>query len=990
MARSGRPAPFFPKVDEAILTSKHPPPLFRPQAVGPIFDRRNYEEPISPWSSAIKDTFYPDSEAYGRSKTPEKPRDFDDEYLRAFLADNERLRLSVLWYFTRDVIKEDEFLSGLQQKVHLAQESAGWEFAVIGILDVDMYTRLATVGLELGNLPRGETICAHTVTQPPGNVFLLPNLMEDWRFQRCPYLESGGLVAYAGVPLRIQTESGDCVSLGSLCVASSEAQEPLSKAQHQTLVQLADWVVSDLVQCTRARRQRERHRMSELLSKVQKETNDAGCADPILDVLKTIYPDVIISLQSSGTTHVQFDGGYTVPVIDLEDGLWEDFEYLDELIEKSNHLPLPSDRPVRILTAECESISGSSLLVVASKDFHLVFDDVDSWFVHACANAISQTWHQSLLAEALKAKDKFLRGFSHQLRTPVHGILGSVELLTEELRSRSLEETPRSLAQKNTTSTNSNEPLTYLNTIKMAGQDLTSIINNLITLNKWSDIAVAERNYGSHTLDELEAELESEINKFTQGDTRYTTSIFLTHSLSTARGSFRIDLQVLQDTLLPLITNAIQNTAQGNILVLSSIDSDAKSLIVDIKDTGSGIHPGSQRRIFEAYEKVDGHTAGAGLGLTLASKFSSLINGSVKLVTSEIGCGSHFRAAFKLIEFEPASASQQPISERLSPLPPKYFSMKAQGDELSSIHHFEKFLAENSFCASDSTEDCFIILEATSDLGQHRANMSKIAHGQVAICLITESEEKQDIKSKSNNIICLNSPFTTSALYSALEEAQQYLMTHLSKSLPLRLHPGNILPLEESNIHQIEYESSDLYFSTPISKEPGITTTECSQSPANVPGNVELGIPIRSLSISSQPLTLIVDDNLVNLRVMETYCRKRGLPYLSAVNGLEAFGIFSQHQARATTENLPAVELILMDLQMPVCGGIEASKRIRSFEQQNKCTKSFLFVLTGQDSVADRKAADSAGADEYFVKPVVLKQLDQVIQQYFPAFSPKN
>lgn len=53
--------------------------------------------------------------------------------------------------------------------------------------------------------------------------------MEDWRFRTCPYLEQGGLYAYAGVPLRLQHESGECVGLGSLCVASSKSEEPLTK-----------------------------------------------------------------------------------------------------------------------------------------------------------------------------------------------------------------------------------------------------------------------------------------------------------------------------------------------------------------------------------------------------------------------------------------------------------------------------------------------------------------------------------------------------------------------------------------------------------------------------------------------------------------------------------------------------------------------------------------------------------------------------------------
>src|SRR5271168_4003661 len=99
-------------------------------------------------------------------------------------------------------------------------------------------------------------------------------MMEDWRFQESPYVESGGLRAYAGAPLRLQNEFGDCVGIGSLCVASSTSQEPLTKPQQDTLACLADWVVSDIVQCARARRQRERHRMSELISKAQGEMDD--------------------------------------------------------------------------------------------------------------------------------------------------------------------------------------------------------------------------------------------------------------------------------------------------------------------------------------------------------------------------------------------------------------------------------------------------------------------------------------------------------------------------------------------------------------------------------------------------------------------------------------------------------------------------------------------------------------------------------------------
>src|SRR3569833_793933 len=115
-------------------------------------------------------------------------------------------------------------------------------------------------------------------------------MMEDWRFRESPYVELGGLMAYAGVPLRLQNESGDCVGLGTLCVASSTSQEPLSKIQQQTLTRLADCVVSDIFQCARARRQQERHRMSELVSTAQREIDAEASKEPNNRNQKTTKP----------------------------------------------------------------------------------------------------------------------------------------------------------------------------------------------------------------------------------------------------------------------------------------------------------------------------------------------------------------------------------------------------------------------------------------------------------------------------------------------------------------------------------------------------------------------------------------------------------------------------------------------------------------------------------------------------------------------------
>lgn len=165
--------PFFPTADATLLSSpsvEKPKAPLRPTIIHPIFDVDNFDRPIELWTSETESCFYPPKlDSYAPSSIPKDIAPPGAPYLRAQLARNERLRLSMLWYYGRDLDQEHELLAGLQEKACLAQESSGWEFAVVGILDLNVYIRLATAGgLQLGILPRGETLCAHTATQPPG------------------------------------------------------------------------------------------------------------------------------------------------------------------------------------------------------------------------------------------------------------------------------------------------------------------------------------------------------------------------------------------------------------------------------------------------------------------------------------------------------------------------------------------------------------------------------------------------------------------------------------------------------------------------------------------------------------------------------------------------------------------------------------------------------------------------------------------------------
>ncbi|KAG5952422.1 hypothetical protein E4U53_000904 [Claviceps sorghi] len=990
---------FFPKADATVLSSRCEAPPTRPQTVWPVFDEKNIDQPLSPWPSDMENVFYPPKpEPFAAASIPEQPPCPPDRYMRAFLAKNERLRSSMLWYYTRNILNETDLLAGLQEKAFLAQESTDWEFVVIGILDVNYYVRLATVGLPLTIMPRGETICAHAVSEPPGSVFLLPSLMEDWRFKHSPHVESGGLRAYAGVPLRLQDDSGDTFCLGSLCVCSKTRKQPLTRLQQQTLARLADWVVSDIVQCARARRQRERRQMLELITAAQLEADELMSQEPILNILKATYGSTAISLQSSHATHIQTEGREPIPLADIKDGLWEDVGYLDDFIAKSNQKEFPSNRVVRALAVACEIASGPALLVVATKDFRRVFDDIDSWFAQTCAKMLSQIWHKQLVAEVIRAKEKFLRTISHQLRTPIHGILGSVELLAEELMlvCKLREKKKAQLLPVASVAADAADPQVYLETIKSAGRDLMSIVNNMITLNHWADVAVADRDYAIRTPYELEAALAKDIDKATLGETRYKpATVFFNHNHPPDCSRLRTDLGLLRESLLPLILNAIQNTPAGIVMISTLLKVDSKEFVVDIEDTGCGIHPDDQERIFEPYGEFEECATGAGLGLTLASKFATLLHGSVSLIASTVNRGSHFQVVFEEVDFvrsTPAS-HQTSLAGRLSIVPSRFYVMPTSNGT-GLCDYFVRFLTKNGFEESTSAESSSLILfDYEDDWDQHRSSFLRVPPEHVAICLVPTSVADNLQHTPASNIIYLRGPFSSSTLTETLGECARR-REGMTFSDSARLHETDANPLVSKSPSLLDSDTEAASSTTSLEFIASASADQDGLHPSStcatifVPPEAKLITPLTAaLTTVSKPVALLVDDNVVNLRIMQMYCKRRKLPYHCAADGAEAVAIFSQQQLLiAAGGGGQGIQLIFMDLQMPVCDGFEATRQIRQLEREHRWTESTIFIVTGQDSPSDRKTADKIGAHEYFVKPVGTKVLDVGVKRYFPRF----
>lgn len=164
-------------------------------------------------------------------------------------------------------------------------------------------------------------------------------------------------------------------------------------------------------------------------------------------------------------------------------------------------------------------------------------------------------------------------------------------------------------------------------------------------------------------------------------------------------------------------------------------------------------------------------------------------------------------------------------------------------------------------------------------------------------------------------------------------------------------------------------------------------------------------VPVEGAKRERTPRVLVVEDNVINRRVLGAFLKKRGMEYMEAVDGQAGVDVF---------ENTPPNywDLILMDISMPVMNGHEATRAIRRIEAGRKNStdipivpppgatvkippprvvqaRAKIFALTGLATADDKREAFGSGVDGYLVKPVSLKSLGLIFQKIgFPVDTP--
>jgi PAS domain S-box-containing protein len=232
------------------------------------------------------------------------------------------------------------------------------------------------------------------------------------------------------------------------------------------------------------------------------------------------------------------------------------------------------------------------------------------------------------LEEASRAKDRFLASMSHELRTPLNAIIGFTGTLLMRLPG----------------------PLTpdqdkQLRTVQSSAKHLLSLINDLLDVAK---IQAGKVELGRDPIDcarvvhEIVATLRPEAEK---------KGLAFTASVPDEMMSVRADERALSQIVINLAQNAIKFTDRGRVHVsVSQRETGAGRVVaISVEDTGLGIHPQDQAKLFEAFSRVQGHRRdleGTGLGLHLSRQLAELMGAKITL-DSEYGRGSTFTLELK-------------------------------------------------------------------------------------------------------------------------------------------------------------------------------------------------------------------------------------------------------------------------------------------------------------------------------------------------------
>ena len=512
------------------------------------------------------------------------------------------------------------------------------------------------------------------------------------------------------------------------------------------------------------------------------------------------------------------------------------------------------------------------------------------------------------------AKSQFLANMSHEIRTPMNGVLGMAELLL----STALTEKQRHLADS----------------VHRSGTALLSIINDILDFSKIEagKLELERLEFGLRDTVEEAVELFAE----PAGSKGLELTCFLPEDIP---NDVIGDPVRLRQVLLNLLGNAVKFTARGEVSVsVSLLQQDARALMLkfEVTDTGVGVAPETQARLFTAFTQADGsttrHFGGTGLGLAIVKQLVQLMGGEVG-ITSTPGQGSTFWFTVQLDCAMPRKQSL-PTSDRF----------------LSGLR---------VLIVDDNATNRFILHSHLTTWG---AEAISAASGDEALDLLTQAANAQN-------------PFVLAILDIHMPDMDGIMLAQAIKADPAT-HGVTLFALSSVDSHAHRGTTEQLGFFAWLQKPARRSTLrDClcryRQGAAAEPSPVG---PKPLAPAATGGHILLVEDNPVNREVATGLLELLGYHVDSAEQGRQACDLSAAR----------AYDVILMDCQMPVMDGFAATAAIREREQQTHAARTPIIALTANAMEGDRNRCLANGMDDYLSKPFSHQALSQMLVHWCP------